>query len=277
MAVPISDEVAERFAIELVSHAGNQTQAAIACGYKPGESARSSGKDLSRHPKVLQRLQGLTAQKLATLSPQAINTLGKLLTHKSGYIRLEAAKDILNRNGIGTEQRQQQHQPVLIRINLDAAKPPDETMITYHGVQDKNVSDIKDLDNNGMSVSAPGPQDQRSDLTLSRNALEISPGNEQIEPGTPHPYAASTTHLPQNDQGGSKSPDRNIETTPPHDFSSGVTPPHDFPRKVKSSSPLKNDGHSQANSALPIVGTLSQKVSEPLDFSLMEVEGFDLD
>jgi hypothetical protein len=101
MALPISDEAAKQFASALVSHGGNQSAAAQACGYKPGNPARCAGRDLARNPAVLKHLRPMVIQHLSALTPRAIQTLAGLLTNKSGYIRLEAAKDILNRNGVG--------------------------------------------------------------------------------------------------------------------------------------------------------------------------------
>jgi phage terminase small subunit len=118
LAVVISDEAAERFAQALITHGGIQSQAAIACGYTSGTAARTSGMMLSRHPKVLKALQPLVIQHLQALTPRAVQALSGLLTNKSGYIRLEAAKDILDRNGVGTSQEQLRTQPLVIRINL---------------------------------------------------------------------------------------------------------------------------------------------------------------
>ena len=124
MAQPISDDLAQRFAEALVLHAGNQSQAAIACGYAPGASARSQGLQLARNPRVLKLLQPIAQAQLASLTPRAIQCLAGLLTNKSGYIRLEAAKDILNRNGVGAAAEPQRGQPLIVRINLGARSQP---------------------------------------------------------------------------------------------------------------------------------------------------------
>lgn len=121
MALPISDEMAERFAQALVANAGNRSRAAIECGYTPSAAARSAGLALSRNPKVLKLLQPLAAAQLASLTPAAIQTLAGLLSNKSGYIRLEAAKDILNRNGVGASSEPVRAAPLVVRINLSAA------------------------------------------------------------------------------------------------------------------------------------------------------------
>ncbi len=53
------------------------------------------------------------------LSPMAADQLRKLLRNKSGYVRLEAAKDILNRAGIGTTKEQPKTAPLIVTISLD--------------------------------------------------------------------------------------------------------------------------------------------------------------
>src|SRR6516164_3074331 len=108
LVAPISDDRARQFATALISHRGNQTQAAIACGYKPGNAARCAGRELSRNPRVLRLLQPMLVEHLAALTPRAVQTLAGLLSDKSGYIRLKAAKDILNRNGLGVSKEPMQ-------------------------------------------------------------------------------------------------------------------------------------------------------------------------
>jgi hypothetical protein len=118
MALRISDEAAKQFASALVSHGGNQSAAALACGYKPGNPARCAGRDLARNPAVLKHLQPMVIEHLSALTPRAIQTLTGLLSNKSGYIRLEAAKDILNRTGVGAARDGGNTSPLLISIQI---------------------------------------------------------------------------------------------------------------------------------------------------------------
>ena len=118
----ISEEKAKAFAEALIKHGGNRTQAAVALGYKPGNRARVSALQLVRNPAVLKYLQPMMQAHLQSLTPQAISTLQALLSNKSGYIRLEAAKDILNRNGIGTTHEAPKAQQLVVNINLEPAQ-----------------------------------------------------------------------------------------------------------------------------------------------------------
>ena len=115
MAEPISNERAEAFAKALLANGGNRTAAARNMGYRDPNRA---GYDLSRHALVLKYLQPMAQQQLASLTPRAIQTLAGLLTNKSGYIRLEAAKDILNRNGVGADRNTSIGSPLLISIKI---------------------------------------------------------------------------------------------------------------------------------------------------------------
>jgi hypothetical protein len=62
-------------------------------------------------------------QHLSALQPKAVQTLAGLLSNRSGYIRLEAAKDILNRTGVGLGNEPMRMQPLNVRINLAVAAP----------------------------------------------------------------------------------------------------------------------------------------------------------
>jgi len=63
-------------------------------------------------------LQVEAQAELQNLTPRAIRTLAALLTHKSGYIRLDAAKEVLNRNAVGTDKNKSNTQPLLISIQI---------------------------------------------------------------------------------------------------------------------------------------------------------------
>lgn len=53
-----------------------------------------------------------------SIIPSAIKTIAGLLTRKSGYIRLDAAKEILCVNGIGQSRDAAAAQPLLISIQI---------------------------------------------------------------------------------------------------------------------------------------------------------------
>ena len=55
------------------------------------------------------------------MTPRAIQTLGSLLSASSAFVRLEAAKDILDRNGVGTSREPPRSQQLVVNINLGDA------------------------------------------------------------------------------------------------------------------------------------------------------------
>ena len=101
MPAPISDEHALAFARALIRHGGNRAMAARDMGYPEGKNAKNRHMAMVRNPKVQQHLQAEIHNQLQALTPKALATLEALLSSKSAYVRLDAAKDALNRNAIG--------------------------------------------------------------------------------------------------------------------------------------------------------------------------------
>lgn len=109
------------FVDAFLANGGNRTKAAIEAGY--GEkSAHVTGCRLAKHPKIRAALAEYTTQVLAELAPHAALTLGHLLGSKSGYVRLEAAKTILDRNGVGVQKQPTQQQAMVVNIKLGDTK-----------------------------------------------------------------------------------------------------------------------------------------------------------
>src|SRR5215472_10069596 len=70
-------------------------------------------------PAVAKHLQVEAQRELQYLTPRAIRTIAGLLTNKSGYIRLDAAKEVLKANGIGQSKDSAAAQPLLISIQIN--------------------------------------------------------------------------------------------------------------------------------------------------------------
>jgi phage terminase small subunit len=87
------------FVRNLVGNGGNRTQAALDAGYSP-KCAREQAYDLMRIPHVMQAVLEHTMAEFISNAPAATTTLTKLLEGKSEYVRLEAAKDLLDRAGL---------------------------------------------------------------------------------------------------------------------------------------------------------------------------------
>jgi hypothetical protein len=127
----ISKERAQAFAEALVSNHGNATAAARSLKY---DNPKGVGHRYSRHPLVLKALAPLAQSHLSALTPKAIQTLATLLHAKSAFVRLEAAKDILDRNGVGTAKEPPRSQQLVVNINLGDVMPPNTsaTVVLEH-------------------------------------------------------------------------------------------------------------------------------------------------
>jgi hypothetical protein len=192
----ITDERAKAFAKALVACGGNKTQAAITIGYDIGPRSRVAGSDLARNPKVLKYLQPMVLEALQALTPRAVVTLGALLNNKSGYIRLEAVKDILNRNGVGVGKEPVQTGQLVVNIN------------------------IRDHDKLGGGVetsSLPQPQVVDVEPTLPDEDAEVAAAQPLLTlDGIP-------LVVPHEQPGGLKSDTQKPRASPTHDFSPEVT------------------------------------------------------
>jgi hypothetical protein len=261
MAQLLSDEAAEQFAKALVAHQGNRTQAAIACGYDPGNSAKSAGKNLARHPSVLKQLQPLVMQQLASLQPRAVQTIAGLLTNKSGYIRLEAAKDILNRMGVGAARDGSNTSPLLISIQIggreaplrgaggglgSVALPSPEPLSGQDGryisgdaksMQHTATSDTQHID---IIEQYDRAADLKSDSPREGHPPVDAPGSssEHINevPALQALLTSDETIAPEIEPGGPKRERQSVRASPTYDLAQKVqpsgSPTYDFPEKV---------------------------------------------
>ena len=90
------------------------------------------------------------------MTPKAIQTLAALLNTGSPYVRLEAAKDILDRNGVGTAHEPPRSQQLVVNINLSPSTAGDVTPPVVLDV-DANADDVSEegaLENSDPSHSS---------------------------------------------------------------------------------------------------------------------------
>jgi hypothetical protein len=168
----ISEQRARDFAQALIDNHGNATAAARSLEY---DTPSANGHRLSRHPLVIKALAPMAAAQLQSLTPQAIQTLGHLLNNGSPYVRLEAAKDVLDRNGVGTSREPPRSAQLVVNINLS----PADTAVTLPPL----------LDLAALPYEAPkaegGPE----------NSV---PGNPSITPAHDFPQQVSSITLPHD-------------------------------------------------------------------------------
>ena len=149
----ISEATAQAFAQALISNHGNATAAARSLKY---DDAAGTGHRYKRHPLVLKCLAPMAAAQLQSLTPQAIQTLGHLLNNGSPYVRLEAAKDVLDRNGVGTSREAPRSAQLVVNINLSPAAPADVTPVTLELTSTDPIAQVGEgaLENFGSSLSS---------------------------------------------------------------------------------------------------------------------------
>jgi hypothetical protein len=105
---------------------------------------------------VLRALAPLSQAHLNALTPKAIQTLAALLNTGSPYVRLEAAKDILDRNGVGTAHEPPRSQQLVVNINLSPSTAGDVTppvVLDVDAIAD-DVSGARALENSDPSHSS---------------------------------------------------------------------------------------------------------------------------
>jgi hypothetical protein len=153
---PMTKQTAQAFAEALLANHGNATAAARALQY---ENAKDIGHRYARHPLVLASLAPMATAHLNSLTPKAIQTLNALLTAGSPYVRLEAAKDVLDRNGVGTSREPPKSSQLVVNINLsqsNAAANSDAARVVTTTLLDA-VEDEGALENSDPSHSSTSP------------------------------------------------------------------------------------------------------------------------
>lgn len=105
------------FCDALIANSGNRTKAAITAGYSP-RSAHVAGSRLMKLVQVRKYLALQAEAIMAEAAPMAAQAMKKLLKHKSGYVRVEAAKDVLNRTGVGQSTNGAGARPLNVIIKL---------------------------------------------------------------------------------------------------------------------------------------------------------------
>ena len=119
---PPSRDLSEReeaYVREYVSNGGNGTKAAKSAGYSTKAAAGQSSRML-RNPVIQQALMREVVQQMGLAAVPALATVTKLARNaKSEYVRLEAAKDLLNRTGMSVDQRVSSRLDADLTVHLD--------------------------------------------------------------------------------------------------------------------------------------------------------------
>jgi phage terminase small subunit len=96
---------AEAFVLAFVENGGKGPAAARSAGYSPA-SARSMAQQLLATSKVSEAIASQCIRQLVSSAPSALAVVASLQRNaKSEYVRLEAAKDVLDRVGLSAPKR----------------------------------------------------------------------------------------------------------------------------------------------------------------------------
>lgn len=102
IATPQLTEKQELFASLYVASGGKVGLSAERAGY----ASRNEGTRLLKDPKIIKRIQEMTLEAIGVNAVSALHTVVRLSkSARSDYVRLEAAKDILDRAGYRPPER----------------------------------------------------------------------------------------------------------------------------------------------------------------------------
>ena len=95
----------DQFVDAYVANGGNGAAAAILAGYSE-KSAASAAHSLLRKSHITQEIYRRTVENIGLAAPKALGMIVGLIDKaKSDYVKLEAAKDILDRSGMRPPDR----------------------------------------------------------------------------------------------------------------------------------------------------------------------------
>jgi hypothetical protein len=126
------------FVKEYVGNGGNGQAAAIAAGYSK-QSANSIAVQLKRNPLIQQAVQKELVTQMGYAAVPALARIVQLVDGaRSDYVRLEAAKDLLNRSGFQAPTRVDHRLDAGLSVTLSLGKATQ----TGGGVEMKEVSEV---------------------------------------------------------------------------------------------------------------------------------------
>lgn len=109
----------DAFVDAYVANGGNGAAAAREAGYSE-KSARIEGHRLLRNPLIVKEVYERTVIALGASLPKALETVSKLSTEaNSEYVRLEAAKDLMDRAGLKAPDRVEARLSGEFKVSID--------------------------------------------------------------------------------------------------------------------------------------------------------------
>jgi len=132
----------QRFVKELLANGGNQTEAAEKAGYA-SNSAATVGSNLVRNPMVQQAIVRETLTAIGLSAVPALAQVIRLVDHaRSDYVKLEAARDLLDRAGYLPPERREAGSDQSLTVEL---------VLSTEGVSKSAVTEIVTVPHTGKS------------------------------------------------------------------------------------------------------------------------------
>jgi phage terminase small subunit len=122
-----------KFVMHFVENGGRASQAAIAAGYSDN-GAGSAAQTLLRKPHIYQELMRALPNAIGLAAVPAVAVVTRLMSSaKSDYVKLEAARDLLDRAGFQPPQRVDHRldSTLSVSINLGPSKTPVTDTVTH--------------------------------------------------------------------------------------------------------------------------------------------------
>lgn len=117
-------EKQQAFVDEFIANGGKQSAAALKAGYAEG-SHHTDASRLVRNPLIQQAITKGVMMQIGLRAASALQTIDSLsTTARSDYVRLEAAKDILDRAGFKPPDRIDTRLDATLTVSLDLAPKP---------------------------------------------------------------------------------------------------------------------------------------------------------
>jgi len=124
----------QRFVDAYLANGGKGTEAAAEAGYAIG-SADTQASNLLRNPLVQQAIMRSTLTAIGLSAVPALMVVTKLMSAaKSDYVKLEAAKDLLDRAGLAAPQRVDHRldSSLTVSFDLGGSKTDASAIVTPH-------------------------------------------------------------------------------------------------------------------------------------------------
>lgn len=172
-----------RFVDSYVAGHGSPTDAAIEAGYSP-TSAKATASRMTRNPMIQKEIMRGVVSRIGLQAVPALHTIERLAqSSRSDYVRLEAARDLLDRAGFRPPERVDHRLDHQLTVELLLAHHPDG-----EGGSKRSVTQTVTLPDTGKSRPEP---DDPGETDGEGGGFVIERGSEVAFPTDPVNFSTS--------------------------------------------------------------------------------------